>query len=938
MSNEKYITVNGIKVNNLKNIDVRIPRNKLTVITGLSGSGKSSLAFDTIFAEGQRRYIESLSFYARQFLAKIKKPNVDSIDGIPPSIAIAKKVNTNNPRSTVGTSTEIYDYIKLLYARIGRTFSPVSGAEVTAHTVADIINYFADRPQGEKIYIMSPIESDREFLIGPLLFLIEEGFSRLFIIQEHSSEIIEFKDFFAHHDTKYKDLNMQQIYLLIDRLSTSSDQDVLARAADSIQLALNKGKNHCHLYIYPKTGEPFLKPFSTSFEADGIMFEKPNINMFSFNNSIGACPRCEGYGKTLGIDENLVIPDKSLTIYNDAIACWKGEIMQSYKKRLIYAASALNFPIHRPYYELTEDERRLLWTGNHMFEGLNSFFKMLESGKYRIQNRVMLSRYTGKTQCPECHGSRLRKEANYVRTGNKTIAELVIMSIKDLQTFFNNLELTEYESKIASRTLIEIKTRIQCLLDLGLGYLTLNRVSNTLSGGESQRINLSISLGNNLTGSLYILDEPTIGLHPRDNQRLIKVLKELRDLGNTVLVVEHEEEIINAADEIIDIGPLSGSQGGEIVFHGKIGKQTEKDIKKSLTLQYLTGKEKIEVPKQRRNLNHYIKIMGARENNLKNINVKIPLNGLVVVAGVSGSGKSTLINNVFYQAMLLRLNEKNAKACDFDKLSGDMSAIKKIEMVDQNPIGKSSRSNPVTYIKVYDDIRKLFSLQPDATRNHLNPSHFSFNLEGGRCEECQGEGHIKVEMQFMPDVTLECESCKGKRFKNEILETTYNGKNIADVLEMSIDEAIDFFRSNTNNLANKIAHRLTVLQRVGLGYIKLGQSSSSLSGGESQRVKLAYFISKENREHTLFIFDEPTTGLHFHDIRKLINSFNILIDNGHSVVVIEHNLDVIKCADTVIDLGLEGGEEGGYLVFEGSPEELVNCKESYTGKYLKNKL
>jgi excinuclease ABC subunit A len=934
----KYIELKGVRVNNLKNIDVRIQRDKLTVITGLSGSGKSTLAFDTIFAEGQRRYIESLSFYARQFLGKISKPDVDSITGIPPTIAIMQKTNTGNPRSTVGTSTEIYDYIKLLYARTGRTRSPVSGREVTVDTVTDVVNYFVARPLNEKMIIASPLKSKTTGLIEHLMLLLDEGFSRVFTVANNSVTIIDIKDFLSGYDAKYRK-NKLPLYLLIDRVSTTHDEQTLSRIADSAQLAFRKGDGYCCLYIYPENGDPFFKDFSDAFELDGIRFEKPDVNMFSFNNPLGACPKCGGYGKIMGIDKNRVIPDKSLSIYEDAISCWKGEGMRFYKDNFIYAAPQFNFPIHRPYCDLTEQQRQLLWTGNKWFEGLDAFFAMLESGKYKIQYRVMLSRYSGKTLCPDCRGSRLRKEASYVHVGNKTIHELVTMSIKDLSDFFDKLQLTDYETQIAGRTLVEIKTRIQCLLDLGLEYLTLDRLSNTLSGGESQRINLSVSLGSSLVGSLYILDEPSVGLHPRDSRRLIKVVKKLRDLGNTVLVVEHEEEIMNAADEIIDIGPLSGMFGGEIVFQGKIDRSTNDDAAKSLTLKYLKGEETIAVPKQRRKPNQYIEIMGARENNLKNINVKIYLNCIVAVTGVSGSGKSTLINEILYKAILNRLNETNVGAGDFDRLSGDVAGIKNIELVDQNPIGKSSRSNPVTYIKVYDDIRKLFSMLPDAVREGFGASHFSFNTDGGRCDECQGEGHIKVEMQFMSDITLKCESCQGKRFKEEILEIKYKGKNIAEMLDMSVDEAIEFFQKTNDSVAKKIVRKLAVLQSVGLGYIKLGQSSNTLSGGESQRVKLAFFLARENnQEHTLFIFDEPTTGLHFHDISKLIDAFNALIDNGHSVIVIEHNLDVIKCADRIIDLGPEGGEKGGYLVFEGAPEELINCKKSYTGKYLKTKI
>jgi excinuclease ABC subunit A len=749
---------------------------------------------------------------------------------------------------------------------------------------------------------------------------------------------VDIKDFLVDYDRKYRE-SEQSIYLLVDRLSVSTGEEVLSRLADSVQLAFKKSEGYCHLYVYPEEGAPFFVKFSDAFEIDDVRFERPTVNLFSFNNPLGACPRCEGYGKILGIDENLVVPDKSLSIYNDAIACWKGETMKAFKEKLVYSAPKFNYPVHRPYYELSERERRLLWTGNKWFEGLDAFFDMLESNKYKIQYRVMLSRYTGKTTCPDCNGSRLRREAGYVRIGNKTISELVMMSVKNLQIFFDSLELTDYETKIAGRALVEIKSRTRCLLDLGLGYLTLNRLSNTLSGGESQRINLSVSLGSSLVGSLYILDEPSIGLHPRDSARLVKVLKELRDLGNTVIVVEHDEEIINAADEIIDIGPMSGNLGGEIVFQGQIGRTEKADLEKSLTLKYLKGLEKIELPRRRRKLNQYIEINGARENNLKNINVKIPLNGIVAVTGVSGSGKSTLIRGVLYPAMSRIFSGVSSVTGNFDRLSGDVGRIKSIEVVDQNPIGKSSRSNPVTYIKVYDDIRKLFSSQQQAVRNGFGPSHFSFNIDGGRCEECQGDGFIKVEMQFMSDVILECELCKGKRFKEEILEIKYRGKNIFEVLDMPIDEAVAFFKSVKDATSKKIAQKLSVLQSVGLGYIKLGQSSNTLSGGESQRVKLAFFLLKEdNQEPVLFIFDEPTTGLHFHDVRKLMDSFNALVDKGHSVLVIEHNPEVIKCADRVIDLGPEGGEEGGYLIFEGTPEELVKCKESYTGKYLKDKL
>ncbi|MDR1583913.1 MAG: excinuclease ABC subunit UvrA [Prevotellaceae bacterium] len=939
MLSEKYIDIKGARANNLKNIDIRIPRNKLIVLTGLSGSGKSTLAFDTIFAEGQRRYIMSLSSYIRQFLGKVNKPEVDSITGIPPAIAIDQKVNSYNSRSTVGTSTEIYDYMKLLFARIGRTYSPVSGDEVKEDTVTDVVNYFGNRPVGEKMLILSPIDiSEQNEIIEILILLVDEGFSRIFIIKNNVGEVVNIKDFLVDYDKKYKRKKLL-IYLLVDRVVVSLDESVLSRVADSVQQAFNKGKGYCHLYVYPDGGKPFLKKFSDAFEIDGIYFEKPTVNLFGFNNSFGACPRCKGHGKVSGIDESLVVPNKSLSIYGDAITCWKGDTMKIYKEKLIYSAHKFNFPIHRPYFELSEQNRRLLWTGNKWFDGLNSFFEMLEANKYKVQYRSMLARYTGKTLCPECQGSRLRQEANYIRVGNKTMSELIRLTIKNLQTFFNNLKLTDYEAKVVARVMIEIKTRLQCLLDLGLGYLTLNRLSSTLSGGESQRINLSAFLGSSLVGSLYILDEPSVGLHPKDNLRLIKVLKELRDLGNTVIVVEHEEEIMNAADEIIDIGPLSGDFGGEVVFQGKISGATKKDVEKSLTLKYLKGLEKIEVPTRRRKLNKYIAIKEAVENNLKNINVKIPLNGIVAITGVSGSGKSTLIHKVFYPALARILSEGSARKNDDGKISGDIGHIKSIEVVDQNPIGKSSRSNPITYTKIYDDIRKLFASQPRAVHNNFSSSHFSFNIDGGRCEVCQGEGSIKVEMQFMSNVVLKCESCNGKRFKDTILEIKYKDKNIHDILEMSIDEAIPFFKVSKDSTAKKIAQKLAVLQKVGLGYIKLGQPSSTLSGGESQRVKLAFFLLRDSSQDSiLFIFDEPTTGLHFHDIRKLVDAFNVLVDKGHSVIVIEHNPEVIKCADRIIDLGPESGDDGGYLVFEGTPEELIKCKKSYTGKYLKNKI
>lgn len=942
----KYIEVKGARVHNLKNIDVKIPRNKLVVITGLSGSGKSTLAFDTIFAEGQRRYVESLSAYARQFLGRINKPEVDSITGIPPAIAIEQKVNTRNPRSTVGTSTEIYDYLKLLFARIGKTYSPVSGNEVKVHSVTDVVDYIKKQPQGERIVIMSPIVlGDNVGLIERLTLLVQEGFTRLFVKDAaNKGDIIPINDYLTHYDKVYKKQKSTP-YLLIDRLTASTDDEVLSRVADSVQTAFRQGDGECTVVQFKDNGEVHYEFFSNRFEADGIRFEEPSEYLFSFNNPLGACPQCEGYGKVIGVDEDLVVPDKSLSIYNDAVACWRGETMKEYKERLIYAAPKFDFPIHRPYYELTNEQRAVLWAGNKHFNGIDSFFHMLESNKYKIQYRVMLSRYMGKTLCPSCKGSRLRKEASFVKIAGVTITELVLMSIERLHTFFDTLQLSDYDIQVAGRALVEIKNRLQFLLDVGLGYLTLNRLSATLSGGESQRINLATSLGSSLVGSLYILDEPSIGLHPRDSERLIKVLKQLRDLGNTVLVVEHEEEIMRAADEIIDIGPQSGNWGGEVVFQGKIPEKAADIAKKtdksqSLTLAYLSGNETIETPAKRRKMPKYVELLGARENNLKGITVRFPLGGIVAITGVSGSGKSSLIKGILYPALSRTINVYGSEKSGLhDTLKGDYKLLKGVEMVDQNPIGRSSRSNPVTYIKAYDEIRKLFAEQPAAKQNGFTPSHFSFNIDGGRCEECQGDGFIKVEMQFMADVVLVCEACGGKRFKPDIVEVKYKNQSITDVLDMTVDQAIEFFGQQKESLAKKIVEKLTALQSVGLGYIKLGQASSTLSGGESQRVKLASFLLKESTtDPILFIFDEPTTGLHFHDIRKLLQAFNALVDKGHSVIVVEHNMEVIKCADWIIDLGPEGGEQGGNLVYEGTPEGLVSCKQSYTAKFLADKL
>ncbi len=930
LKNSSYIQIKGARVHNLKNIDLNINRNKFIVISGLSGSGKSSLAFDTLYAEGQRRYVESLSAYARQFLGRINKPEVDYIKGIPPAIAIEQKVNTRNPRSTVGTSTEIYDYLKLLFARIGKTISPVSGKEVKQHHVGDVTNFIQSFPENTRFLICSPFrKKNGRTLLQEAELLLQQGFSRL----EVDNEIRKIDELLKENKLEFS--NHTTCNIVIDRASVLNDEDNQSRIADSVQTAFFEGQGECIIKVYDGT-EIKEEHFSNLFEADGIEFEEPSVHMFSFNNPVGACKTCEGYGKVIGIDEDLVIPNKSLSIYQDAVACWKGDKMREWKDELVYAAEKFNFPIHKPYYELTEEQRQLLWAGNKYFQGLNQFFKMLEENTYKIQYRVMLSRYRGKTNCPDCRGTRLKKEAMYVKVGEKSIQDLVLLPINELQDFFSNLKLTDHETKIAERILTEINNRLEFLNDVGLGYLTLNRLSSTLSGGESQRINLATSLGSSLVGSMYILDEPSIGLHSRDTQRLIRVLRKLQKLGNTVLVVEHDEEIIRAADEIIDIGPLAGRLGGEVVFQGT-HEQLESS-ENSMTAKYLTGKEKIAIPQNRRKWSNFIEITGARENNLKNINVKFPLNTICVVTGVSGSGKSSLVTKVLYPALAKMFGGFSEKTGQHDIIRGDFNMVSSVEFVDQNPIGKSSRSNPVTYLKVYDEIRKLFADQQSSKYNGFKPSHFSFNIEGGRCEECQGEGEITVEMQFMADVHLVCESCKGKRFKDEILEVTFEDKNIYDILELTVNEAIDFFGSHKLTSAKKIARMLKPLQDVGLGYVKLGQSSSTLSGGESQRIKLASFLSKEKESPSLFIFDEPTTGLHFHDIRKLLDSFNALIARGHSIIIIEHNLDVIKCADWIIDLGPEGGKDGGQIIFEGKPEDLVNVAESHTGAALKEKL
>lgn len=924
MSNEKTIYIKGARVHNLKNVNVEIPHNTLTVITGLSGSGKSTLAFDTIFAEGQRRYVESLSAYARQFLGRINKPDVDLISGIAPAIAIEQKVNTRNPRSTVGTSTEIYDYLKLLFARIGHTFSPVSGNEVRCYGVDDVVAYILENGLGKRVVITAPILlNSRQGLIEKLLELIADGFQRVWI----DGQCLTMEEFLP---TINAETDVEQVSLVVDRMRASDDDESLLRMRDSLARAYSYGNDICSVII---DGEQ--RDFSARFEADGIEFEQPTEHLFSFNNPIGACPVCEGYGKIVGIDEDLVIPDKSKTIYEDAIACWRGATMKRWKEILINNAHKFGFPIHEPYYNLTPEQKLLLWRGNEYFHGLNEFFQYIESERRKIQYRVMKARYTGKTTCPECGGSRLRKEALYVRIGGKNIADIVKMTVDELIEFFDGLKLDEHDAKTAHRILVEISNRLQYLSDVGLGYLTLDRLSSTLSGGESQRINLSTSLGSNLVGSLYILDEPSIGLHPRDTHRLIKVLKQLRDIGNTVIVVEHEEEVIRAADYIVDVGPQAGEMGGEIVFSGSYKKLLKS--KESLTADYLTARRQIEIPENTRGWSNSITICGARENNLKNIDVKIPLGVMTCITGVSGSGKSTLAKGILYPALRRELFDTGQKPGDFDRLEGDIAMLGSVEIVDQNPIGKSSRSNPVTYLKAYDEIRKLYADQPQAVHTGLTAASFSFNVAGGRCEECQGEGVIKVSMQFMADVELVCEACHGKRFKDEILDIKYRGKTIHDTLEMSVDDAIEFFgEDKQNSTCRRIVERLQPLQDVGLGYIRLGQSSSTLSGGESQRVKLASFLSKDNNtRQIMFIFDEPTTGLHFHDINRLLKAFNALIANGHTIVIVEHNMEVIKCADWVIDLGVEAGDKGGNIVFAGRPKDLEECKESYTGQFLK---
>ena len=924
MAHEKSIYIKGARVHNLKNIEVEIPHEKLVVVTGLSGSGKSTLAFDTIFAEGQRRYVESLSAYARQFLGKISKPDVDIITGIAPAIAIEQKVNTRNPRSTVGTTTEIYDYLKLLYARIGHTFSPVSGQEVRCYSVDDVAAYIQQQGEGGRVVIAAPLTLGRgQGIIEKLTLLLSDGLMRVWTKGE--TRLIE--DILPQVDEKTR---AEEILVVIDRARIAADDDTQTRMRDSVARAFSYGEGICTVITDKGATE-----FSSRFEADGIQFEHPSEHLFSFNNPLGACPRCEGYGKVIGIDEDLVIPDKSKTIYEDAVACWRGETMRKWKEQLVENAYKFDFPIHTPFHELTQEQKRLLWRGNEYFHGLDDFFAYIDSERRKIQFRVMKARYTGKTTCPECGGSRLRREALYVKVGGKTVADLVVMPVDELIAFFAGLELDGHDTKTAARILVEIRNRLQYLADVGLGYLTLDRLSSTLSGGESQRINLSTSLGSNLTGSLYILDEPSIGLHPRDTNRLIKVLQQLRDLGNTVIVVEHEEEVIRAADYIVDIGPKAGYNGGEVVFSGTLPQLLKS--RKSLTADYLTGRRAIAPPATERGWSNSILIVGARENNLRNIDVRIPLGVMTCITGVSGSGKSSLAKGILYPALRRLLFDTGVKPGDFDGIGGDVQLLRSVEMIDQNPIGKSSRSNPVTYIKAYDEIRKLFADQPYAQHTGLGASSFSFNIAGGRCEECQGEGVIKVSMQFMADVELVCEACGGKRFRDEILEVKYRGKSIYDVLEMTVDDAIAFFgEDRKDSTCKRIVERLKPLQDVGLGYIKLGQSSSTLSGGESQRVKLASFLTKDSAQGgVMFIFDEPTTGLHFHDINKLLAAFNALIERGHTIVIVEHNMDVIKCADWVVDLGPEAGTGGGRVVFEGTPRNLEQCPASYTGKYLR---
>ena len=919
---KEFIIIKGAKLHNLKNIDVVIPRNKLVVITGLSGSGKSSLAFDTLYAEGQRRYVESLSAYARQFLGRLDKPKVDYIKGIAPAIAIEQKVNSTNPRSTVGTSTEIYDYLKLLYARIGKTISPISGQEVKKHSVTDVVDFVKSQDNNKKLLLLAPITLEGKRTVKEKISILQQqGFSRI-KIDEKVLKINEVEPQNISKNTK--------LSIVVDRIVVKDDEDFYNRLADSIQNAFYEGKGELSIEDVTSDGKT---TFNNKFELDGMLFTEPSVHLFSFNNPLGACPKCEGYGDIIDIDEALVIPNTGLSMYEGAVAPWSGDTLSWYKREFITHAHKFDFPVHTPYFELTEDQKNTIWNGNSYVSGINEFFETVKSKAYKIQNRVLLSRYRGRTRCPECKGRRLKKEATYVKINDVDITQLVDLPVNEVQSFFNDLKLNEHDKMVGDRLLKEIKNRLQFLMNVGLTYLTLNRKSNTLSGGESQRINLATSLGSSLVGSMYILDEPSIGLHSKDNEQLIDVLKDLRDLGNTVIVVEHDEDLMKAADYIIDIGPEAGTLGGELVAEG-----TYKQILKanSLTSQYLSGKTEISIPKKRRLTKSYIEIKGARENNLRNIDVKVPLDCFAAITGVSGSGKSTLVKKILYPAMIKHNGGYGTKAGQFDGISGSFKHIKHTEYVDQNPIGRSSRSNPVTYIKAYDDIRNLFAKQKLSKIRNFKPKHFSFNVEGGRCDTCEGEGEVTIEMQFMADVHLECEACQGKRFKQQVLDVKFEDKSIDDVLSMTIDDAMAFFSAHNQT---KISDKLEALQSVGLGYVTLGQSSSTLSGGEAQRIKLASFLTKgKNADQTLFIFDEPTTGLHFHDIQKLLKSFEALIENGHSVIVIEHNIDLIKCADHVIDLGPEGGINGGQLIAEGTPEDVSNVEASFTGQFLKPKV
>lgn len=927
MGKEKFIEIKGARVHNLKNVDVLIPHRKITVITGLSGSGKSSLAFDTLYAEGQRRYIESLSSYARQFLGKLDKPETDYIKGIAPAVAIQQKVITSNPRSTVGTSTEIYDYLKLLFARIGKTYSPISGNEVKKHTITDVVDFLKTLNENERAVIISPISNWKKFgAIKQLEILIQQGFQRVL----SNNELVEINTLISKNPAE-----LDSTFLVIDRIQVQfNEEGNEARYADSVQIAYAEGAGNCGIY---RLIDSSITWFNNRFELDSMEFQEPNEHFFTFNNPFGACKTCEGFGQVLGIDPDLVIPDKKLSVYEGAIAPWKGDTMGEYLNDLIFNAKKFDFPIHRPVEQLTAEQLTILWEGNSYFTGINTFFKFVESQTYKIQYRVMLSRYRGRTDCPDCLGTRLRKDANYVKINEKSITDLVLMPLTDCFDFFSTINLTTHDASVSNRILPEIQGRLSVLIDVGLGYLTLNRKSNTLSGGESQRINLSTSLGSSLVGSIYVLDEPSIGLHPRDTERLISVLKKLRNVGNTVIIVEHEEEIMKAADQIIDIGPMAGKYGGEVVFQGVFSELSNSE--KSLTADYLTEKRKIPVPEKRRKSTNKIQISGAQQFDLKNFDLEIPLNVLVCITGVSGSGKSTLIRQILYPAIKRELGLSGDSIGKFTGISGDLKTIKHIEFVDQNPIGKSSRSNPITYVKAFDDIRELFSRQPLAKMRGYKPGFFSFNVEGGRCEMCEGEGVITVSMQFMADIHLPCETCEGKRFKSETLEVLYRNQSIADILEMSIEEALDFFKAGSDKLDFKIVEKIQPLVDVGLGYLTVGQSSSTMSGGEAQRIKLASFLSKgKDQPSTLFIFDEPTTGLHFHDIAKLLIAFNALLDKGHSIIVIEHNMEVIKCADRIIDLGPEGGKNGGYILYNGTPEEFIKLEGNSTAKYLREKL